>query len=130
MLTEMNSKIFLENLLKSIDELKTLKSIDGNIYEFRIIPIIENGKNLNALDDFMRLNVLNHKFTTNKIYSLEDVVTILAYHSPLVPIWINIKYSGFNNGILLIEMECSLRFRKPSLLRNQDTGHAPFKVIN
>lgn len=34
------------------------------------------------------------------------------------------------SDFILMNLECSLRFRKPSLLRNQETGHAPFKVVN
>lgn len=28
----------------------------------------------------------------------------------------------------IIDLQVSLRFRKPSLLHNQDTGHPPFKA--
>lgn len=29
----------------------------------------------------------------------------------------------------IFKLETSLRFRKPTLLRNVETGHAPFKAI-
>jgi hypothetical protein len=29
----------------------------------------------------------------------------------------------------IFKLETSLRFRKPSLLRKNETGHAPFKAI-
>ncbi|EHK2531989.1 hypothetical protein LMV59_000950 [Listeria monocytogenes] len=29
----------------------------------------------------------------------------------------------------IFKLEISLRFRKPTLLRNAETGHAPFKAI-
>ena len=125
----MNKKIFEENLIKSIEELKNLKSIDGDIYIFHIIPIAEKGKNLTAYDDFMRLNVLNINYIRDRTYTLDEVVTTLSHLSPLVPIWINLYLDYCDDDTLFIKLECSLRFRKPSLLRNQETGHAPFKVI-
>lgn len=64
-----------------------------------------------------------------KIFS-EEVILMLSRFSPLVPIWINVKYVTYEGDDILMNLECSLRFRKPSLLRNQDTGHAPFKVVS
>lgn len=85
---------------------------------------------MQAKDEFMRLNVLNPKFIKGKVFSEEEVIHILSYFSPLVPIWINISYVKKESDFILMNLECSLRFRKPSLLRNQETGHAPFKVVN
>ncbi len=129
---EMNSEIFQNNLIKAINEIKEIKEENGitaKKYYFSINPVLEESKPRFAIDEFMRLNVLNPKFIGGKIFSLREVVTILAFHSPLVPIWINIKMIDSNEEELFFQLDVSLRFRKPSLLRNQETGHAPFKVV-
>ena len=129
MLKEMNPEIFRNNLLMAIDEIKEKQCITTDNYYFMINPILEEGKPRLALDEFMRLNVLNPKFIKRKKYSLEEVVTILAFHSPFVPIFINVKVIDSEGEECCLQLDVSLRFRKPSLLRNEETGHAPFKVI-
>lgn len=54
---------------------------------------------------------------------------MLTFFSPLVPIWIDIEYIPNYEGKSVFELKCSLRLRKPSLLRNQDLGHPPFRAI-
>lgn len=130
MIKEMNDKIFKKHLLDAVEELKNCKGINGHTYKFYITPVVEEGKAMQAKDEFMRLNVLNPKFIDGKIFSEEEVILMLSHFSPLVPIWINVKYVTCEGDDILMNLECSLRFRKPSLLRNQDTGHAPFKVVN
>ncbi len=130
MIKEMNDKILKKHLLDAVEELKKYNGITGHTYKFYITPIIEERKMMQAKDEFMRLNVLNPKFIKGKVFSEEEVIHILSYFSPLVPIWINISYVKKESDFILMNLECSLRFRKPSLLRNQETGHAPFKVVN
>ncbi len=125
----MNSEIFQINLIKAINEIKEENNLIAKMYYFSINPVLEEGKPRFAIDEFMRLNVLNPKFMDEKIFDLEEVVTMLAFHSPLVPIWINIEMIDSNDDTLFFRLDVSLRFRKPSLLRNQETGHAPFKII-
>lgn len=129
MVKEMNREIFQNNLLMAIEEIKEKKSITMNKYTFIINPIVEEGKPRFALDEFMRLNVLNPEFIKGRKFSLEEVVTILSFHSPFVPIFINVKMVNILGNEFCLQLDVSLRFRKPSLLRNAETGHAPFKVI-
>lgn len=129
MLKEMNPEIFRNNLLMAIDEIKEKQCITMHDYYFIINPILEEGKPRLALDEFMRLNVLNPKFIKQKKFNLEEVVTMLAFHSPFVPIFINIKVIDSEGDEFCLQLDVSLRFRKPSLLRNEETGHAPFKVV-
>lgn len=125
---EMNTEIFQNNLLIAINEIKEKRNIIADEYYFTLNPVLEESKPRFAVDEFMRLNVLNPKFIQGKIFSLTEVVTALAFHSPLVPIWINIKLIDLKGNKIFFQLDISLRFRKPSLLRNQETGHAPFKV--
>lgn len=47
----------------------------------------------------------------------------------MVPIWINVSFVEMEGEIGIFRLETSLRFRKPTLLRNADTGHPPFKAL-
>lgn len=129
MIKEMNKKIFLRNLQETIKEMNLPESIDFNKYKFRINPIIEKGKSMDARDEIMRLDIINPNRVNGKTYTMEDVVTMLTLFSPLVPIWINCKLLRYNEEEAEIQLDCSLRLRKPSLLRNQESGHPPFKTI-
>lgn len=129
MATEMNKEIFASNLKKTIDEIIQNKGLEQNEYYFKIIPIREKGKPLLAKDEIMRLNVLNSNRIEDKLFSLDEVVSTLAFFTPFVPIWINIQYIETRNEKIFFQLECSLRIRKPSMLRNQETGHPPFKAI-
>ena len=126
---EMNKDIFRNHLRKAVEELKAYKQIEGENYRFQITPVVEKGKPMMAMDEFLRLNVLNPKRVHNKVYTEDDIVTMLSINSPFVPIWINLSYIKSEKEYILMNLECSLRLRKPSLLRNQESGHAPFKVI-
>ena len=125
---EMNPEIFSNNLQMVIDELITDKGIDKLEYSFIINPIVEEDKPKTSIDEFMRLNVLNPQFVLGKVFAFDEIVSMLTFYSPLVPIWINIRVIE-NNNKYMFELDVSLRFRKPSLLRNQETGHAPFRAI-
>ena len=60
---------------------------------------------------------------------MEETVRLVACNAPLVPIWINISFNKQEGEKIIFDFETSLRFRKPSLLRNAETGHPPFKAI-
>ena len=122
----MDKEVFKSNLSICIRELGIKE--DVNI-KFRVVPIVESGKNLNSTDDYMRLTVLNPKNLENRFLDLEKVASILSAPNSMFPIWINVKVISMENEESVIELQTSQRFRKPSLLRNQETGHPPFKII-
>lgn len=128
MIKEMNPQIFSKFLDESIEEVKKCVKIEEG-YGFVITPVVEKGKPMFAQDEMMRLNIINRKRVENHIFSKNDVVGLLTYFSPLVPIWIDVKYVPDYFKGPVFELKCSLRLRKPSLLRNQETGHPPFRVI-
>ena len=76
----------------------------------------------------MRLIALSEKNVGNRLLTIEETVNLVACQSPFVPIWINISLNKINNHILVFNFETSLRFRKPSQLKNIETGHPPFKA--
>lgn len=72
---------------------------------------------------------LSEKNVGSRLLSLEETVRLLGCEVPFVPIWINVSFLESNETDTIFKLETSLRFRKPSLLRNVETGHAPFKAI-
>ena len=126
MVQEMNKTIFKNHLIKAVQELKNQLNIEGVDYKFHITPVLEKNK---PEDEIMRLGILNPKCVNDKFFTIEQVVVKLTSFSPFVPIWINVSYMFSKQDTVFINLDCSLRLRKPSLLRNQETGYAPFKVI-
>ncbi|MBC1457120.1 hypothetical protein [Listeria newyorkensis] len=127
-LTQMNKEILEENLLKTIDEIKEEASISFEECRFIIEPVLEKDKPLTSEDNFMRLNIFSEENIGNKKISLKQTIGVLGGLEPLVPIWINVSFLEMDGDVAVFKLESSLRFRKPTLLRNVDTGHAPFKV--
>ena len=128
-LREMNKSIFHDNLMLTINEIMGDMRLDDKNLKFNIIPVYEKNKPFNGLDDLMRLVVLSEKNVGNRLLTVEETVNLVACRSPFVPIWINISLNEISEHQIIFNFETSLRFRKPSLLRNVETGHPPFKAI-
>ncbi|BFH60405.1 hypothetical protein PAJ34TS1_09970 [Paenibacillus azoreducens] len=127
---QMNKDIFRENLLKTIEEISRKKGLTFTDCKFVIEPVKENDKPLNGADDMMRLNILSEGNMGNKQLALENTVKILCGLQPLVPIWIDVTFVEMNEDTAIYKLRCSLRFSKPTLLRNAETGHPPFKAVS
>lgn len=127
--TQMNDEIFSGNLLIAVKKLKEIKKISSSDNMFIIEPIAENGKILDGGDEMMKRLVLSKENIGEKKLLLDDVVSVLGGLFPRAPIWINISFLELDGDIAIFKLETSLRFRKPTLLRNGETGHAPFKII-
>lgn len=128
-LREMNKSIFYDNLIMTIHEIIDAKKIDEKNVRFKIIPVYEKDKSFNGTDDSMRLVALSEKNIGNRLLTVEETVRLVACNSPFVPIWVNISLNKTEEEKVIFNFETSLRFRKPSLLRNIETGHPPFKAI-
>lgn len=132
MIKEMNRNVFHSNLLKTIVEINPKQDVSKIL--LKIETCEEKGKCLNAYDEIMHLNILNMDRITEMTFTIEqalDSLTLLmsAYNMPLVPMWINVEHLCDRDNISIYKLICSRRYRKPSLLRNQDTDHPPFKAI-
>lgn len=127
---EMDKHIFRDNLLMTIYEIMCTGNIDESKIRFRILPIYEKEKAHNGTDDLMRLVALSEKNVGDRLLTIEETVNLVACKSPLVPIWINISLYNIDEDKIIFNFETSLRFRKPSLLRNAETGHPPFRAKN
>ena len=117
---------FKQNLIDAISELGICNF--SNI-KFVIIPVIEEGKKLNSTDDWMRLGILNKENWGEHHFSLDIIADMLSGPNSTFPLWVSLTLLEQNNDEYIIELKTSLRFRTPSVLQNQDTGHPPFKVI-
>ncbi|EAD8594743.1 hypothetical protein D3B05_06840 [Listeria monocytogenes] len=127
--TQMNSEIFQINLEKTLKEIMVAKGLQSDEIRFVIVPVEEKGKMLDGSDEMMKRLVLTKENIGNKQLVLKDVVDILGGLFPKAPIWINVSFLEMNGEKAIFKLETSLRFRKPTLLRNAETGHAPFKAI-
>lgn len=125
---EMNKSVFYNNLMMTIYEIIDKNTEEANI-RFQIVPIYEKDKSFNGLDNQMRLIALSEKNVANRLLTVEETVNLVACQSPFVPIWINISLREILDGKTVFNFETSLRFRKPSQLRNAETGHPPFKAV-
>lgn len=125
----MDDKIFKDNLIKAVNEILDYNNIDILVFKLKIVPIYEPNKNLDSLDDIMRLIIFSEKNIGGKIFSIDEVVKLMTVHQPLIPVWINVTYLETIDNEALFKLETSLRVRKPSVLRNAETGHPPFKAI-
>lgn len=126
---EMNKEIFRQNMLMSISEVLVSQSFNEEDLKIAIKPVHEEGKPLLAKDDIMRLILLSDKNIKDRRLNVKQAVDLLASFEPFVPIWINVSLERIEEGKIYILLESSLRCRKPSELRNIESGHPPFKSI-
>ena len=84
MTTEMNETIFLQNLQKAIQEIILEENVSLKDCKFRINPVVEQGKSMQAKDEMMRLNILNPDRVRGRTFTIDEVVSMLTFFSPLV----------------------------------------------
>ena len=74
----MNKESFKENLLKCLTELLEGQEYSIDKCKFIVYPVIEEGKNLNSTDDYMRLTVLSKKNIEGRYLSLDSVTKLFS----------------------------------------------------
>ena len=130
MIKQMSKKIFKENLISAVEELKKAKKIEFEKEKFIINPIEDRNKKLNSMDDFMRMTVLTEENVGGKLLRIDDVIGVLGGLIPLLPIWINISFVEMvDDYTAVFQLDCSMRIRKPSELKNTEKGYPPFNVV-
>lgn len=126
----MNKLTFKNNLIKVIEELTAKSNILlDERFKFVVVPIIENGKKYSSTDDYLRLWLFSENNLKNRYLNFEQVVEMFSGLAPLFPLWINVSVKDSNESTFIVELQTSLRFRKPSQIQNQETGHPPFKAV-
>lgn len=130
MIKYINLDSFRGYLLKTLDELSTYHKVElGNHSTFIVTPVEERGKTLNSTDEYIQRGMLNYDNLKGRFFDLESVIKLLGCRVPLCPIWVKVSLQNPGDEALIIELQTSLRFRKPSLLQNQETGHPPFIAV-
>ncbi|WP_110930199.1 hypothetical protein [Paenibacillus bouchesdurhonensis] len=130
MIKYMDKRTFKDHMLQALKEIAISRNVklEDNC-KFTVVPVIEHGKSLNSTDEYLHRGMFNEKKLSGREFDLEAVVNMLACRLPLCPLWINVALKEIREDMTVIELQISLRFRNPSLLQNQDTGHPPFKSI-
>ena len=113
----------------TVYEIIDQKQADEKRIKFNVIPVLEKDKPHNAIDEIMRLVIFSEKNVGNRLLKFEEIVKLATCNAPFVPIWINISLNRIEGEDYIFNFETSLRCRKPSLLRNAETGHPPFKAV-
>ncbi|MBC3211984.1 hypothetical protein [Serratia fonticola] len=129
----MNRYIFKKNLLCSIEDLflmEHLHSIDSNELLFTVIPVMEEGKRYNSKDELMQRTVFSNGNIYGKVIGINDVVDVFSGLDPLFPLWVKISLKKQKNKPFLIELQTSVRFRKPSVVMNTGSKYPPFFIGN
>ncbi|KQY79896.1 hypothetical protein ASD24_18300 [Paenibacillus sp. Root52] len=127
--TQMNKDIFTVNLESAIKEIQDNEELHYEEVAFIVEAVEEPGKPLDGADDMMRLWILAKKNVEGRQFSLQNAVDLLAWKAPFVPIWIDVSFVKMDEAKAIFKLKSSLRLRKPTLLRNADTGHAPFRAV-
>ena len=128
-LKSMDKKIFMENLISAVCELQDKMGVDFKDYKFIIKAVREKDKPLNAEDEIMRLILLSPQNADGRMFTLENTIKLLGGFIPFVPIWINVSFVEMKDDTAILQLDCSCRLRKPSLLRNVENGHPPFRIV-
>ena len=121
---------FHKNLLATLEEVvqKDFTRSEGEC-RFVVVPIDEQNAKHNSLDDYMRLALLNDETIKGRLFDLEGATVFLSGPNSSYPLWVNVLLKNHDTKGYLFELEFSTRFRKPSELKNKETGHPPFKAI-
>lgn len=95
---------------KAIQEIILKENIPIKNCKFWISPIIEQGKSMQAKDEIMRFDILSPNRVKEKIFKMDEVVSMLTFFSPLVPLWINCKMVRHTDEEIEIQLAYSIIF--------------------
>lgn len=79
MIKEMSKEIFSQYLDMTIDEIKQNEGVERINEDFKVVAIAEKGKLLNGRDEVMRLNILNKDRIDKRIFTKEEIVSMLTF---------------------------------------------------
>lgn len=111
---------FKKNLIQVLNE----ECVIPQNVRFIITTEPEMIKKHTSKDDFMRLSIFNENNIIGRLFDIEQIVQMFSGLAPLFPLWIKVYFKSAD----LVELKTSLRFRKPSEIKYQETGHPPFVV--
>ncbi len=94
---------------------------------------LEKDKKHNSMDDFIYRSGLEDLINKQGLFSDSDVTKILCRpnnikYPELFPLWINVSFLCETNIYVVLHLLISTRFRKHSMLKNQELGYPPFAI--
>lgn len=127
---QLTKQQFHKNLVSTLKEVvqKDFAGGEGKC-RFVVVPVYEQSAKHSSLDDYMRLALLNDDNVKGRLFDLEGATSLLSGPNSSYPLWVNVLLKKHDAEGYLFELEFSTRFRKPSELKNNETGHPPFKAI-
>jgi hypothetical protein len=126
---QLTKQQFHENLLAALHKAAPEKTFNGELFKLVIVPVNEPNAKHTSVDDYLRLTLFDEKNLSGRFFDAEGVATFLSGPNSSYPLWIDVLFKEQTADYSLFELKTSMRFRKPSELKNTETGHPPFKVI-
>lgn len=102
---------------------------EDNNYIFELITDIDENRHYTSKDDY-NLPIFKKYTEVPLVYdyvTIYSVLTLFAKTEQLYPISVELSLKESNTKIICLKLD--LRYRKANVLKNQETGHPPFKVI-
>lgn len=124
----MTSEIFKDFFQSAIVELVG-ETFDAKQYIFEVIADIKESRHYTSKDEY-NLHIFKKYTETPLRYRYEEIMPILLLFSKydrLYPISIELSLKAENEKVICLRLDP--RYRKLKELKNQDTGHPPFKVV-
>jgi hypothetical protein len=126
---QLTKQQFHQNLLATIPQPAPAANALQKECKFVIHPVYEPAAKYTSADDYVRLSILTAENIAARLFDAEGVATLLTGPNSSYPLWIEVVPKEAQEEYCLFELRISMRFRKPSELRNRETGHPPFKAI-
>lgn len=120
---------FRDNLLLALRKAAAKSEESPKPYKFAILLVSEPQAKHTSADDFLRLGLLQAENIAGRLFDLEEVTAFLSGPNCTYPLWIEVVPQVKSTDYTLVDLRISGRFRKPSALRYQETGHPPFNVV-
>ena len=126
---QLTQQQFHKNLLAALHEAAPENAFNLELFKLVIVPVNEPTAKHTSADDYLRLTLFDEKNTKGRFFDTQGVATFLSGPNSSYPLWIDVVFKEHTADYSLFELKTSMRFRKPSELKNTETGHPPFKVM-
>lgn len=126
---QLTTQQFHKNLLAALSQVALKDATAEKPCRFVVVPIYETNAKYTSADDYLRLTLLSEKNLVGRLFDAAKAATFLSGPNSSYPLWIDVVHKEDTADYSLFELKISMRFRKPSELRNKDTGHPPFSRV-
>jgi hypothetical protein len=126
---QLTTQQFHKNMLAAIAQASPRNVAIKKPHKLVIMPVYEANAKHSSTDDYLRLTLLSEQHIAGRLFDSEEAATFLSGPNSSYPLWIEVAPKEDTAEYALFELKISMRFRKPSELRNKETGHPPFRVV-